>query len=361
MTSRQPETMPPGTTDYAAIPGEGGMRGDRGTAVPGHRRVSAARRPALVLLVTLLIIAGLAGLRGEVGGLRWDGPLRGDAVAVGLALELVLGILLVITARRLAAGARAGQVSAAPASAVAVKLRRVLVFVLVAGMAAVAVTMIVGVHHHVFSGPAGARPGQGPAVRAAPSRPAAHPGRPFTLHLHVARPWLYGLAVLLFLAAVLLIWWIRRNRPPGLTRVYRYLGRDSEDLREAVEAGRSALRAVDDVRAAIIACYVAMEASLAEHGTARAAADTPDELLTRATAAAIVRGTAAARLTALFYEARFSSHPMDGGHRDAAGQALGELAAALAEAAAARTRASPGRATRSRANRSRAERGGARA
>ena len=43
-----------------------------------------------------------------------------------------------------------------------------------------------------------------------------------------------------------------------------------------------------------------------------------------------MRGTAAARLTALFYEARFSSHPLGRGQRDAAEQALDELAAALA-------------------------------
>jgi hypothetical protein len=97
-----------------------------------------------------------------------------------------------------------------------------------------------------------------------------------------------------------------------------------------VESGRSALRALDDARAAIIACYAAMENSLAERGAARAAADTPDELLARATDSGLVRGTAAARLTALFYEARFSSHPLDRGQRDAAEQALDELAAALA-------------------------------
>jgi hypothetical protein len=80
-----------------------------------------------------------------------------------------------------------------------------------------------------------------------------------------------------------------------------------------------------------------MENSLAERGAARAVADTPDELLARATTSGLVRGTAAARLTALFYEARFSSHPLGRGQRDAAEQALDELAAALAEAAASRT------------------------
>jgi hypothetical protein len=44
-----------------------------------------------------------------------------------------------------------------------------------------------------------------------------------------------------------------------------------------------------------------------------------------------VHGTAPARLTALFYEARFSSHPMDQAQRQAAEQALNELAAALSD------------------------------
>jgi hypothetical protein len=85
-----------------------------------------------------------------------------------------------------------------------------------------------------------------------------------------------------------------------------------------------------------------MENSLAERGTARAIADTPDELLARARASGMVRGTAAARLTALFYEARFSSHPLDHRQRDAAERALDELAAALAEPEAATAGAGPG-------------------
>ncbi|MDQ2811403.1 MAG: DUF4129 domain-containing protein [Actinomycetota bacterium] len=117
---------------------------------------------------------------------------------------------------------------------------------------------------------------------------------------------------------------------------------DSRDLREAVESGRSALRTLDDARAAIIACYLAMETHLAERGTARAIADTPDELLARARTTGLVRGTAAARLTELFYEARFSSHPLDRGHRDAAAHALDELADALAPAETAPAEAGAG-------------------
>jgi len=331
------------------------MRGDRGAADAGHRPGSAPRWPMLVLAVTALIIVGLAGLRGQVTGSAWDGPLHGHPVAVGVALEIVLGIMLAITVRRLATRARSGRVDPGPAGAVAVKLLRVLVVALGAGMIAVGVTIPVGVHQHLFSRPVRGQPGQ--AAGAAPSSRAAAPGRRsgihlFSVHLHLGltTDLLYGLLALVFLGGVALrVWWVRQYRPSRMNRAYRYnyLGPDAQDLLEVVESGRSALRAIDDARAAIIACYVAMEASLDEHGAARVIADTPDELLTRATAMGIVRGTAAARLTAIFYEARFSSHPLARGHRDAAGQALAELAAELAEAEAAGTRAARNRARRS--------------
>ncbi|MBV9447239.1 MAG: DUF4129 domain-containing protein [Streptosporangiaceae bacterium] len=314
-------------------------------------------RPARVLLLTLLIIAGLGGLQAQVTPPRWDGPLHRDAVVVGSVLEFLLGIMLVVTIRRVVTRARAGTAGAAPATAVPAKLRWVLVFVLSAGMIAVAVIMLVGLHQHLFSGSARARPGQG--ASAAPSSLAGRPGRHFlfTLHVHVPAAVLYGLVGLTFLGGVALrVWWVRRFRPAGRFRAYDYTANDPQDLREAVQAGRSALRAIDDARAAIIACYLAMEASLAERGAARASADTPSELLRRATATGIVHGTAAGRLTALFYEARFSSHPLDRGQRGAAGQALSELLATLAEGEVARI---PGR--RRQANRRRANRSGAHA
>ena len=134
---------------------------------------------------------------------------------------------------------------------------------------------------------------------------------------------LYVLLIALLLAGVVLsAWWSRRLRPPGRARADDFIAEDPEGLREAVESGRSALRTLDDARAAVIACYLAMEGSLADRGAVRGVADTPDELLARATETGLVRGTAATRLTALFYEARFSSHPLDNRQRDAAEQAL---------------------------------------
>jgi len=342
MTSRQPGTTPPGRVGMT----DTGTPGNTGTpdAVrrPGSGPRGAGSGPpgtVLVLPLTLLIILGLTGLRGAVAEPRWDGPLHRDGVVIGLALEVVLGVLLVITIRRRAA---AQAVNAAPVNAVAVKLRGVLLFVLSTGTVAVAVTIIVGLHLRLFSGKVNPLPTQlAPKLKLSPP-PALKPHSSFTVHLPLAAL-LYGLLVAVLLAAVVLsIWWARRFRPSGESRDNGFIAEDPEDLREAVESGRSALRTIDDARAAIIACYLAMEASLAERGAARAIADTPDELLTRAQATGIVRGTAAARLTALFYEARFSSHPLDRSQRDAAAHALDELAAALAEAEAALAEAATG-------------------
>jgi hypothetical protein len=327
MTSRQPGTMPPGT------PGDTGTPDDTGTPGGGGRPGSAPRWPVpvLVLPLALLIILGLTGLHGAVTKPRWDGPLHRDGVVIGLALEVVLGVLLVVTIRRRAESEKASPVITVPVNEVAGKLRGVLVFVLGGGMIAVAVTILAGLHLHGFT----VKPGK-PASPPQQKLKTPHPKleAPGWSNFHLPLVFLlYCLIVVVLVAAIVLsIWWARRFQSSGGTRKGDFIAEDSEDLREAVESGRSALLNIDDARAAIIACYLAMEASLAERGTARAIADTPDELLARARATGIVRGTAAARLTALFYEARFSSHPLDHRQRDAAAQALDELAAALAQA-----------------------------
>jgi len=323
-------TSQPGTTGRTGEP-EGTGRPRRA----GPRPASGLSWP-LVLPLTLLIILGLAGLRGAVTAPRWNGPLRHDSVVIGLALEVILGVLLAAAIRRRSRALRATVLGGAPESDVPAKLRGLLMFALVVGMIAVAVAIFVSLHLRVGSvappvASFSAKPTVKPALKRAPSQPGGNFHVPLTAIL-------YALLIVALVAAVVLsVWWSRRFRPSLRARHGDFIAEDPEDLREAVESGRSALRTVDDARAAIIACYVAMENSLAERGAARAVADTPDELLARATETGLVRGTAAARLTALFYEARFSSHPLGRGQRDAAEQALDELAAALAEAAATRT------------------------
>jgi hypothetical protein len=293
-----------------------------------------------LLPLILLILLGLVGLRGAVTEPRLNGPMHRDGLIIGLVLEVVLGTLLLITIGRQSAGRLCGQVAvatnSAAASVVAAKLRGVLIFVLAAGMIAVAAATILGLQLHGFTAkPRKVSPLAQPTATPATARPPRSP-HSSTFDISAATL-LYALLIVLLIAGVVLsIWWARRLRPSAGAREDGFIAEDSQDLREAVESGRSALRTLDDARAAIIACYVAMESSLAERGAARAVADTPDELLARATGNGVVRGTAAARLTALFYEARFSSHPLDHSQRDAAERALDELAAVLADAEAAK-------------------------
>jgi hypothetical protein len=315
MTSRQPGTAPRG-----ALSSQGTLASRRTLASRGW----AAR----VLPPALLIVLTLAGLRGAITAPRWDGPLHRQGITIGLALIAVLVALLVLTLVR----HRAGQ--ALPGSAaetdIAAKLRTVLIYVLSGGILATIVTILFALHLHLFNGkPRPARRPQAPRPPR-PRPPNSGNASPWTFSLPL-RDILYGLLVLALIAAVVVsIMWSGRLRRPARPGGDIREEDDSENLREAVESGRSALRTLDDARAAIIACYLAMEESLAERGATRAVADTPDELLARATRSKIVHGTAAARLTALFYEARFSSHPMDQTQRQAAEQALDELAAALA-------------------------------
>ena len=153
-----------------------------------------------------------------------------------------------------------------------------------------------------------------------------------SLPLYLVLALLAAVAVVLVVVAV-----VRRLRRFGL-RVPQRPGPqgtaaqddDARLLLSAVDSGRRALAGQDDdARAAVIACYAAMENALAASGVPRHASDSPADLLTRAAGTGFAPGPAAPRLTALFREARYSSHPMDGSHRKAAADALEEIASLL--------------------------------
>jgi hypothetical protein len=134
------------------------------------------------------------------------------------------------------------------------------------------------------------------------------------------------------IAVVLTLTWLtRRRRLPGRpqNRVDRAVG-----LAEGLAAGSAALQANHEPRAAIIACYAAMEQGFAAAGSAPAAADTPAEVLARATAAGIVRSGSAEVLTGLFRRARYSDEPMTSADSAAAATALVQMRADLAGAGA---------------------------
>jgi hypothetical protein len=290
-------------------------------------RQQMARLLPLVLLVVLII----AGLRGAVPAPRWTGPLRADGMAIGIALEVVFGVLLAVVRIREASARRAAQLRPYTGQDQDIEppraLRFTLSYVLSACMVAIGGVLIANLHLHFFIKRGPLRLPKPPKVTLAP-RTSHGSSAGASFHIPVG-PILYGLLIAVLIAAVAVsIWWSARLRRPAAPLVIEDVS--TQELREAVAEGRAALALVDDAKAAIIACYVAMERSLAERGTARTVADTPDELLARAVAGGTVRGGAAGRLTALFYEARFSTHPLGAGQREAASAALDELADELA-------------------------------
>lgn len=307
--------------------------------------MTARQQIARLLPLVLLVVLVLAGLRGAVPAPGWDGPLRAYGVAIGIALEVVFGAALLMVLARDAAARRAAE--SRPYDAAAAEqdieppqaLRFTLKYVLAACMLGIAVVLLANLHLHFFI-----KPEPPPSARRLRTglRPSLQPGGAPGVHIPLG-PVLYALLIAAIIAAVVVsIWWATRLRRPAAPLVIEDV--NTEELREAVNQGRAALAGIDDARAAIIACYVAMERRLAERGTARGAADTPDEFLARAVASGTVSGGAAGRLTALFYEARFSTHPLGAGQRDAASAALDELAGELAaKPKAAQTSQQPAR------------------
>lgn len=116
---------------------------------------------------------------------------------------------------------------------------------------------------------------------------------------------------------------------------------DDAALSDALLAGRGALDG--EARAAIIACYAAMEASLTTAGVPRLASDSPSDLLSRAAARGALTGPAPVLLAELFREARYSTHPLSETHlvqaRGALDEATAQLTARHEAAAATKSRA----------------------
>jgi uncharacterized HhH-GPD family protein len=314
--------------------------------------MNARQQLARVVPLAVLVLLAAVGLRGEVAGPRWDGPLRAYGVPIGIGIEIICAVLLILTyyrdhlARRrqleflrAQATARTQGRSAPDADApdpdaddrdVAQSLRLHLRVLLGMALISVAVALLLNLHLHYFRGVPRKVILKIPTAR--PSNNRLPPSPQLAVSAAVLHFLLYGLLIVALLAALAVsLWWARRLTLsvalPGL------LGdagdAESEGLREAVASGRAAMTDLDDARAAIIACYEAMERSLAERGFARGAAGTPDELLRRAIDRNIIRGAAARRLTGLFYEARFSSHELGADKRVAAVAALDELASEL--------------------------------
>ena len=103
----------------------------------------------------------------------------------------------------------------------------------------------------------------------------------------------------------------------------------AEDFAATIGDAIGDLEAEPDARRAVIAAYARMEGVLGRHGLRREPSETPVEYLSRVLSDLTSRSDAVARLTALFEEAKFSRHEIDGGMKRDAIDALGAIRADL--------------------------------
>ena len=319
---------------------------DKGTFGQGGGRIRVPR-PVLAILAVLLLALGAAALASAHGSAeRGLGPLAKQwwlfaASAVGL------GILALVRLR-------ARMSATDPDSTAQARLNRGVL----AAAAVLTAAVPIGLYLTRFQSPdqsdscmpqcpsllATSSVRQNGTPPAVPTKAASHAG---TLKLPLGLILLViGCVLAAALAAGLVLLYLRAR---GLKKIQLGIegappppiGDEADDeaaLGAAVLAGRGALEG--EARAAIIACYAAMEDSLAAAGVTRLASDSPADLLKRATERGVVSGPAPRLLAALFREARFSTHRIGARHVDQARGALDEITAQLtarqAEAAAAR-------------------------
>jgi hypothetical protein len=265
------------------------------------RSADRAPRALQLTLAIALIATTIVGVR-AAAGLDWH-IVQGTAsrripVTAGLAvvLAILLTALMVLRVRRPAPGQPAAL------------LRRALTVIVSTLLGAMALAFLVSVLQGASSHkmPPSLLPKPSSSTRKGYKPPFRYGhvmggGDLGTLLVYAAMAALVAVAILAFLVL------LRRRRALILEEPAPEPD-DTDTLRSAVRAGQAALRSISDARQAIITCYAAMEDSLGQAGAERAAAETPDELLARVSAGGIVHGAAAARLTRLFYEARFSEH-----------------------------------------------------
>jgi hypothetical protein len=292
--------------------GQGGIR-------HGWRRGPSGPLVRLAAAVVLLVLAALGSVARGVTHLSavgmLAGPVRPVTVIAGVAAAagcLVLAGVLVMQASRERRKEVSGIPEPAPWWARALSVLAVLALFALA----IAVVLVTFTGRHRGRQPEVAPIPVVPALGHAPG--AGHSsGTAGTAVLLLA---VVLVALLVNVIAVVVLWLRRRAAAAPLGPAGA-----SSPLAAAVEAGRSALGTTAGVREAIIACYAAMEDTLAAAGSARRAADTPEELLDRAMRNGVIRTPAAQRLTALFREARFSPHELAEAQQQAARTSLADI------------------------------------
>ena len=319
----------------AARARRGDERVDKGTSGQGGGRIRVPR-PVLAILGVLLLALGAAALTSARGSAEYGvGPLARQWWLFAVA-AVAFGAFALVRLRERIAATDPGSTAQARLNRGVLAVVAVMIVALPIGLylarfhsAGGSESCTVGCPEMLSTG--GAEPTHAPLPQDTklPTHPAAIK-LPFGTILLVI-----GCLVAALVVAGLVLLYLRllRSRrigfgiegapPPALTDE----ARDEEALGAAVLAGRDALEG--EARAAIIACYAAMEDSLADAGVTRLESDSPADLLKRATERGVVAGPAPRLLAALFREARFSTHPIGARHLDQARGALDEITAQL--------------------------------
>lgn len=285
--------------------------------VPGDART------ALVVVVVAGIVLGALVLRpgGSVG--RGAGVVHSGTVIALLVIGWVAGCLALYARYRVGPRIDTGLSPVEQRLAAAVRAT------LLVGAGAVPAAVLV---LHRFGSPydpGPLDPGEFGVGRSRASRDLGHD------RSHSLPPWLVVTLLVVVGAALVAAFAVayRRLRAEYVRRPRRARREPREDARllaDAVESGLRALGDNGDARTAVIACYVAMETSLAGSGVPRHVSDSPNDLLVRATASGLRTEGSASTLTELFREARYSTHPIGDSHRAQAAAALADLAERLA-------------------------------
>jgi len=304
-----------------------------GSPVAASHPVSArSARTSILILLLVLIVAGARSASSHVNG---HGPLRSSGALIGIALELVLALLLLALRRVSERTPRVGY----PAARLRVVLRRTITGMLLIVAGLVLASFVYPQIKGLVLEPVLAYPGLIKQRRFA-STQVRHVFAGLT-KAEVSYL-VYGGLALVVIGAIAVLVILRRRRSKAAAQLPD-VGPEYDPvapLRQAVESGRAALRSSGDPKAAIIACYHAMELSLAAAGAVRSVAETADELLARAAGSGLVHGPDARRLTALFSEARFSSHALPPTAKAEASRALDAISAELTALDAALPQAS---------------------
>ncbi|MFD4911122.1 DUF4129 domain-containing protein [Kitasatospora purpeofusca] len=310
-----------------------------GRDAPDDSAGEPARRSGGRIAGVLVTLAGLllaASALRPAGGLLGAPLAKAPVQAIGFVLLLALGWLIAVG--RFALRFRAEVRHLVGPTPWAERLREAAAVLLPGAAVAVPVLMFL-FHNRADTGPDGphrAQPLPDFALPPVPTVSPPEPGEPMPdSSLSGVVQVVFGvlLAVLVIAVVVGVVLLLRRlrivrRRPP--TPLPAAPARTEDALAAAVVTGRRALTGAD-ARAAVIACYAAMETSLAASGLSLRAPDSPTELLERAMADDRVDPVHARALTALFREARYSTHPMDETHVSRARTALDALAGGLAE------------------------------